>query len=48
MGISYRGKTNIVIPKDTLVLICGSQNSGKTTFTKKHFKSQKNNIVISL
>ena len=40
MGISYRGKTNIVIPKDTLVLICGSQNSGKTTFTKKHFKGK--------
>lgn len=37
MGKIYQGETQIIIPEDTLVLICGSQNSGKTTFTKKHF-----------
>ncbi len=37
MGKIYKGETHITIPEDTLVLICGSQNSGKTTFTKKHF-----------
>lgn len=37
MGKTYQGETQITIPQDTLVLICGSQNSGKTTFTKKHF-----------
>lgn len=37
MGKIFRGETQIVIPEDTLVLICGSQNSGKTTFTQKHF-----------
>lgn len=37
MGKIYKGETHITIPEDTLVLICGSQNSGKSTFTKKHF-----------
>lgn len=37
MGKTFIGQTQIKIPEDTLVLICGSQNSGKTTFTKKHF-----------
>ena len=37
MGKIFKGQTQITIPDDTLVLICGSQNSGKTTFTKKHF-----------
>ena len=37
MGKTFAGETNIIIPEDTMVLICGSQNSGKTTFTKKHF-----------
>lgn len=37
MGKTFVGETNITIPEDTLVLICGSQNSGKTTFTQKHF-----------
>lgn len=37
MGKIYNGETQIIIPDDTLVLICGSQNSGKTTFTRKHF-----------
>lgn len=37
MGKIYKGETQITIPDDTLVLICGSQNSGKTTFTRKHF-----------
>lgn len=37
MGKIYTGETQIVIPEDTLVLICGSQCSGKSTFTKKHF-----------
>lgn len=37
MGKIYKGETHIVIPEDTLVLICGSQNSGKTTFTQMHF-----------
>lgn len=37
MGKTYIGETHIVIPENTLVLICGSQCSGKTTFTKKHF-----------
>lgn len=37
MGKIFKGQTQITIPDDTLVLICGSQNSGKTTFTQKHF-----------
>ena len=37
MGKTFKGETQIRIPEDTLVLICGSQNSGKTTFTRKHF-----------
>ena len=41
MGKMYRGETKITIPGDTLVLICGSQNSGKTTFTQKHFAGKK-------
>ena len=40
MGKIYKGETQIKIPDDTLVLICGSQNSGKTTFTKKHFSTK--------
>lgn len=41
MGKTYQGETQIIIPQDTLVLICGSQNSGKTTFTKKHFDGKR-------
>lgn len=37
MGKTFKGETQIRIPEDTLVLICGSQNSGKTMFTRKHF-----------
>lgn len=37
MGKTFKGETQIIIPEDTLVLICGSQRSGKTTFAKKHF-----------
>ena len=37
MGKVIIGETNIIIPKDTLVLLCGSQRSGKTTFARKHF-----------
>ncbi len=37
MGKIYKSETQITIPDDTLVLICGSQNSGKSTFTKRHF-----------
>lgn len=40
MGKTYYGETQIRIPDDTLVLICGSQSSGKTTFTKKHFATK--------
>lgn len=40
MGKIYKGETQITIPDDTLVLICGSQNSGKSTFTKKHFSGK--------
>ncbi len=32
-----KGNSKILIPSDTLVLICGSQRSGKTTFAQKHF-----------
>ena len=45
MGKVYRNETHIVIPQDTLVLICGSQNSGKTTFTKKHFANK--NVLVT-
>ena len=41
MGKIYKGETQITIPDDTLVLICGSQNSGKSTFTKKHFSGKR-------
>jgi predicted kinase len=41
MGKTHKGETQIRIPDDTLVLICGSQNSGKTTFTKKHFSGKR-------
>lgn len=41
MGKMYVGETQIKIPEDTLVLICGSQNSGKTTFTKRHFGAKR-------
>ena len=34
------GETQIIIPENTLVLICGSQSSGKTTFTQKHFSGK--------
>ena len=40
MGKTFIGQTQITIPDDTLVLICGSQNSGKTTFTQKHFSGK--------
>lgn len=40
MGKIYLGEKQIIVPQDTLVLICGSQNSGKTTFTKKYFRSR--------
>lgn len=40
MGKTYLGETQITIPEETLVLICGSQNSGKTTFTKRHFETK--------
>lgn len=40
MGKIYKGETQITIPDDTLVLICGSQNSGKTTFTRTHFEGK--------
>ena len=40
MGKIHKGETHITIPDDTLVLVCGSQNSGKTTFTKKHFSGK--------
>lgn len=36
----FIGTTEIRIPQDSLILICGSQNSGKTTFTTKHFDTQ--------
>ncbi len=45
MGKIHKGETQIEIPDDTLVLICGSQNSGKTTFTKKHFSGK--HIIIT-
>lgn len=34
---------SIRIPKNTLVLMCGVQNSGKTTFTRKNFPAK--NII---
>ena len=45
MGKILKGETHLVIPNDTLVLIVGSQNSGKTTFTQKHFKDK--NIICT-
>lgn len=41
MGKIHKGESQISIPEDTLVLICGSQNSGKTTFTRKHFEGKR-------
>lgn len=40
MGKIFVGQSQITIPDGTLVLICGSQNSGKTTFTQKHFSGK--------
>lgn len=40
MGKIHKSESQIAIPDDTLVLICGSQNSGKTTFTQKHFQGK--------
>lgn len=40
MGKVFKNETQITIPEDTLVLICGSQNSGKTSFTTKHFDAK--------
>lgn len=41
MGKMIKGEKRIIIPNDTLVLICGSQKSGKTTFTQKHFAGKR-------
>lgn len=36
----------INIPKGSLVLMCAAPNSGKTQFTKKHFKLNRDTVLI--